>query len=250
MSFTPTLFISVGEHGHFFTLRETYQHFGRGEVLNGVFTGEVEIRSFHHFNLSRDPDEAFAKAAEYAQQVGLKLTTRRESLAAELAEIRRASAEELAAREAERAERYSHQPTEAEREWLSANVRWEEGEPVGFAASLLETLEREGGLTEGQLAAVRKCIQRDAARAASRHLGAEGERITVELKVERILDWSYGSFPTIYRYCNICRDPEGNVVKYIGSNQLDDGVYKVTVKEHGEYRGEKQTIVQRPKLIG
>ena len=58
--------------GAFYTLRETYLHRtyvpgdgpGGNAVVNGVYQGTVleEVRSFHHFNLSTDADEAFAKA--------------------------------------------------------------------------------------------------------------------------------------------------------------------------------------------
>lgn len=259
MSYTPHLFIGVGATSAYYTLRETYLH----EQWVGGAGGSLvrEERSFHHFNLSQDVDEALAKASEHAAKVGLRLNADRDSLVGEMREIRRAGAEEMARREAERAEReaqwraeraerYSHQPTDLERDWLNANVRADEdGEPTGFAASLAQTIRREGGLTEGQLKALRAIVERDFAKANSRHVGEPGQRSTLTLTVDRVLDWSYGSYPTIRRYCNICRDEAGNVIKYIGSNVLTDGPYKVTVKEHVEYRGEKQTIVQRPKLL-
>lgn len=79
----------------------------------------------------------------------------------------------------------------------------------------------------------------------SRHIGAVKERITVTLTVERILNWS-GMYTT---YCNLRRDEHGNRVKYVGSNALEDGTYKATVKEHGEYKGELVTTIARPTLL-
>ena len=48
--FTPTLFVGIGGHYNFFTLRETYLHttYIRGEgdmggcVLNGVYQGTIQ----------------------------------------------------------------------------------------------------------------------------------------------------------------------------------------------------------------
>lgn len=110
MSFEPRLFIAIGKDHHFFTLRETYLHKryvpGDGPmgnaVVNGVYQGSVEyeVRSFHHFNLATSPDEAYAKAVEAAEALGLPLDAKREELASELEAIKRASAEELAARAA------------------------------------------------------------------------------------------------------------------------------------------------------
>lgn len=94
-SYQPHLFIGVGATGAFFTLRETEQ----------VWVGrppKPEVRSFHHFNLSQDPDEAIEKATRAAEALGLQLITTRERLAEELREIQRANADELAAREEQR----------------------------------------------------------------------------------------------------------------------------------------------------
>lgn len=109
-NFTPTLFVAIGKDHHFFTLRETYLHErhvpGDGPmgnaVVNGVYQGtvEVEVRSFHHFNLSTEPAEAWAKATEAAVSMGLQLEGTQEELAGALDAIRRATKAELEAREA------------------------------------------------------------------------------------------------------------------------------------------------------
>lgn len=104
-NFKATVFIDIGEHGHFYTLRETYLHEkhipGEGPmgnaVLNGVYQGTVEheIRSIHIKNLSQDPDEAFEKAVQYAGSMKLRLTTARQDLQGMLEEVKRRSAEEM-----------------------------------------------------------------------------------------------------------------------------------------------------------
>lgn len=100
-TFVPTLFIGVGELGCFFTLRETYLHAVPGPgpmgnaVVNGVYQGSFEVRSYHVKNLSQDPDEAFEKAQEASERMGLKLTTSRDSLREEMNAIHRANAIQL-----------------------------------------------------------------------------------------------------------------------------------------------------------
>lgn len=90
-------------------------------------------------------------------------------------------------------------------------------------------------------------------RNASTFVGTIGERIELELTVEKILDFSFGQFPTIYSYLQLCRDAAGNRIVYKGSKILaDEGErvkVKATVAEHDEYKGERQTKIQRPKFI-
>jgi len=74
--FKPSLFIDIGADNHFYTLRETYLHttyVRPGEmgnaIVNGVYQGTIaeEVRSFHHFNLSQNPEDAIAKAKSFAE---------------------------------------------------------------------------------------------------------------------------------------------------------------------------------------
>ena len=151
--------------------------------------------------------------------------------------------------------------------WLEANAKGDDSNEPNFAGSLLQSLHKWGSLkagqlqslhkwgplTAGQLQAVEAILVREREQAElakhSRHLGAVKERITVTLTVERVLDWSYGSYPTIYRYCNLSRDEHGNRVKYVGSKVLEAGTYKATIKELGEYKGELETTIERPKAV-
>lgn len=137
--------------------------------------------------------------------------------------------------------------------WLEANAKEDDYGKLNFAGSLLQSLHKWGSLTAGQLQAVEVILVKERERTEqvkhSRHIGAVKERVTVTLTVERVLDWSYGSYPTIYRYCNLCRDENGNRVKYVGSKTLEAGTYKATVKELGEYKGELETTIERPKAV-
>jgi hypothetical protein len=131
-----------------------------------------------------------------------------------------------------------------------------------FLLDMRDALVEWGSLTENQTATVAKALARTekriadreaaraeelaADRAGSNHIGTVGERREFSLTVEKVF-----SFETAYgfTYINICRDSDGNVVVYKGSNGWDKGEIKVkaTVKEHSVREGVKQTIIARPK---
>ena len=55
-----------------------------------------------------------------------------------------------------------------------------------------------------------------------------------------------------YTYINICKDADGNVVVYKGSNRFEEGEtvrVKATVKSHEERDGVAQTLIARPKAM-
>lgn len=138
-----------------------------------------------------------------------------------------------------------------------------------IAKKMRDALMNWGSLTPKQLDLVRSMISRAEARVAAReqdraaklaadqagsqHLGKVGERMNLNLTVERIL-----SFETQfgYTYINLCRS-EGSVVVYKGSNRLveaDDELpaqvaVKATVKAHDYRDGVAQTLISRPKVI-
>lgn len=92
MTFVPHLYIDIGRTGALFTLRETFLY---TKYVGGQ--REELVSSFHHKNLSQDPDEALRKAQDFAKEYGLELTTTRESLADDLRKITRRSAEDVEA---------------------------------------------------------------------------------------------------------------------------------------------------------
>ena len=87
--------------------------------------------------------------------------------------------------------------------------------------------------------------------AASNHVGAIGDRIDIDATVSH-----YFSFDGFYgtTYINIIADGDGNIFVYKGGKRLaDKGAsirLKATIKEHVEYQGVKQTIINRPKVEG
>ena len=81
------------------------------------------------------------------------------------------------------------------------------------------------------------------------HVGTVGKRHEFDITVERV-----HSYETDYgmTHVNVCRDASNNIVVYKGSNEWYKGdrlVVKATVKEHSDYEGVKQTVIQRPKVI-
>ena len=93
-------------------------------------------------------------------------------------------------------------------------------------------------------------------RAASTHVGEVGERIVVEgvARLVSVFDNAYG---TSYMY--LIDGADGNAYKFIGTGIHPREAYtgdkqtfalkaKFTVKKHEEYNGQKQTVVNRPKV--
>lgn len=113
-----------------------------------------------------------------------------------------------------------------------------------------------GRITFEELDAERKA-EREAKRSESQHVGTVGERVTLTLKVLHFTCFD-GAFGTTY--VHIMADEHGNAVVYKGSARLmdDDGnrahagdtvTLKATVKGHGDYKGQRQTMLARPKVV-
>lgn len=94
-------------------------------------------------------------------------------------------------------------------------------------------------------------------RSASEHVGEVGERIEIE-GFARLITSFDNAYGTSYMY--MIEDSNGNAYKFIGkgihtSEQSADRRIafklkaKFTVKSHEEYNGQKQTVINRPKLI-
>ena len=111
--------------------------------------------------------------------------------------------------------------------------------------------EREWKEREAKIAAEKK---RDADR--SDFIGTVGERLVFEnMTVFFVADFEinlpWGGTKTIY--ISGLRDAAGNVAIYKGNNIADKGdvvSLRGTVKEHGVRDGVKQTIINRPHLLG
>jgi hypothetical protein len=90
----------------------------------------------------------------------------------------------------------------------------------------------------------------EAQKARSTHIGEIGDRGKFRVKVEKVLTFHGGRFGT--SYMNLCRDEFGRKVVYKGTKGFEAGTTVemiATVKDHGEYQGEKQTYISRPTKI-
>jgi hypothetical protein len=133
----------------------------------------------------------------------------------------------------------------------------------GFMGSMAQALDTFGKLSPKQCEAILKGIDARAAKKAEwasekaaldakrDHIGAVGQKVTLELTVVHVvvLDGMYGT-----TYINICEDANQNVVIYKGSSSAIPGKghtvnVTATVKEHGVRDGVKQTVIQRPKAV-
>lgn len=149
-------------------------------------------------------------------------------------------------------------------------VNWLHTARGNFAASLLESLNTYGKLTDKQFAAVLRCIEGDAARKAeweskrqeaaaqSLYVGEQGKRIRLEnVKVEAVLTVEatrFSYYDRAEQEVYLLRDAQGNRLVW-RSKKYDVGIAKgdvinlvATVKEHKEFRGERQTVLSRPRF--
>lgn len=118
-------------------------------------------------------------------------------------------------------------------------------------------LERCQDASPRQMEVVDAEIARRAAQAASKHVGAVSERVTLIVTTEKVVDITvreaggYARFGS--RYLFLARDSHGNRIVYKGNGDFpregETATIKATVAEHAEYNGELQTLVQRPKCI-
>jgi hypothetical protein len=84
--------------------------------------------------------------------------------------------------------------------------------------------------------------------ADSQHVGQPKERLVLTLRVTAIHEHA-GDYGTTF--ITTLRDDAGNVYKWFGSYELERGetyTGKWTVKAHDEYKGVKQTVINRPTL--
>lgn len=87
------------------------------------------------------------------------------------------------------------------------------------------------------------------AKAQSKYVGEIGERIDIE-GVARLVSSRDGRWGTTNLY--IIKDLDGNTLKYSGTNHYGEKVKirgRFTVKQHTEYNGELQTVINRPHKV-
>ncbi len=129
-----------------------------------------------------------------------------------------------------------------------------------FLASLLAKLERYGTWSEKQIALVAKITaelaETAAKKAASGWVGEVGKRIEMPVTVERTASFvraSFSGWGTETVQITTMRTAEGNAVVVKSprfyAEKGESFTLRATVKEHSEYRGEKQTAVMRAAKI-
>ena len=275
-NFIPHLFIGVGATGALFTLRETYEHtyYGRGEVCNGVFTGtvEVSVRSFHHCNLSQDPDEAIAKAKAYSEQMGIKLSTTREQLVDEMRDIQRSTAEQMNERRIQQEQRQAEWDAERdayikERDAKIASgvftfgpfsgKKFEEA-PRGYLTWLMDMVNEfeEGSVIHITAQAVLRLVPHLALPKPDKtlHVGKEKQRLLFDVIVigaRHFVREAFGyraGVEVVYVTTMIDKPTGACLVVFSTAFAPAEGEefkIKATVKGHDEYKGQAQTIIQR-----
>lgn len=110
---------------------------------------------------------------------------------------------------------------------------------------------------EAVAAAVARIEERNRLRAASEFVGDVGKRLECKVTVERVSTFYRPAFNGFSKdeavYIVTMRDEAGNAIVSKSSSfyaeAADEFTIRATVKEHSTYRDEKQTIVQRIKVM-
>lgn len=130
-----------------------------------------------------------------------------------------------------------------------------------FFESLHHQFYDRGALSEKQADILRNRIERERAQAervaSSAHVGTVGVRQTFHLVVEKKIalhnEREYNPYGP--RYVFLCRDQGGQRVVYIGNSDVmhdlpeTGGTIAAKVKAHDEYKGERQTTIERPTKV-
>lgn len=173
------------------------------------------------------------------------------------AEKRRQTLEEKTRRQAEKhAKKIAAIREEFEKQnpGFSEDLKTYESNP--FLEQMSLTLDQLGHLSERQLEVAKEVIQkakiRKQEKSNSRHVGDIGERIELSVTTKKVI--SFESFYGTY-FIVLMHDASGNIIVYKGSSlkntpkENDTATIKATVKKHDEYKGEKQTVINRPKIL-
>jgi len=275
-NFTPWLFIGIGATNAYFTLRQTYLHAIPGvgpqgnAVINGVYQGSYEVRSFHHFNLSQDSGEAIKKASEFAKQSGYELRSNQETIDSEMREIHKATAEEIVAREKAAKEREALWIEErAARDQELRNILINDGKYVfgpyhdkefnlasrGYITWLVNNIDSFDDNSIIKLTATlvkERCSNLVLPKPLEDvHVGTIGKRQTFKATVLRCISFD-GYYGRTYFTTMVDKESGACLLSKSGSFSANEGEeleFKATVKEHGDYKGQFQTVIQRIAVI-
>lgn len=280
MSYTPHLFIGIGHTYAFFTLRETYLHvvYGKDPTTGAAIIRGTEVRSFHHFNLSQDPQEAFEKAQSCAKQMGLTLSNKNPiELEKALRDIKRSNAEEMHAKLVAQAWAASSYVDVYSDRWMMMNLaenplkdrKFNFGKHAGKTFAEINQIDREylefmatpdtrEHVEDSPLKELRRQLlttwlenhESQSIETNNAWVGEKGDKIEacIFIKESRPVDTGWGT-TTLVKAIN----EAGNrfTIWYSGS-KLDfeklEGQWldiKATIKGHDEFRGENSTTLTR-----
>jgi hypothetical protein len=132
----------------------------------------------------------------------------------------------------------------------------DEDRPAGFIESVMTKAIADCWISENQVVAVNSAIDKieetSRKRAASGYVGKVGARIDIEVTVERVFTFyrpSFRGYGDEAVHIVTMRDIAGNaIVSKSASFWSEEGkkfTIRATVKEHGSYKDECQTIVAR-----
>lgn len=99
--------------------------------------------------------------------------------------------------------------------------------------------------------------QLKAEREISKHVGEIGERLSIKGTYQRTGSWdqkSFAGYGMVTMYIHTFKDADGNVFTWKTQNTLGMEYGECvnltgTVKEHAEYKGERQTVLTRCKVV-
>lgn len=166
-------------------------------------------------------------------------------------------------------------PTQADRDTAAKAIEWAQGLPedaveasdylynVSLVVGAEYTTQRTAGIAASIIAAYHRELGRQVERAkdkASEHFGEIKKRADYTLTLVRHTGWdSQFGYTNLY----VFRTPEGNLATWKSKNYIRDPecytreaavgdtiTVKATVKEHTEYKGTKQTVLTRCKVLG
>jgi len=126
-----------------------------------------------------------------------------------------------------------------------------------FLKNLLFNFNKYGSLTEKQVSAAVIAIDKmkmELNKKPSEHVGNIDQRTTFTLTVKNVIPFEgidYYTRRPCTQYITILEDESYNVFVYKSFLEKKGTVLEVTatVKDHTEYKGVKQTIIQRPKVV-
>ena len=280
--FKPSLFIDIGADNHFYTLRETYLHTtytpGPGPngnaIINGVYQGTTteEVRSFHHFNLSQNPEDAIAKAREYASRTGLTLHCASvDELYGRLNDVKRQTADEKAKAQAA----YEERNRFAEEERLArlhkaldagiAPFGQHAGTPFAelpyqYKLWIVSTEFEPGSYMDLFKSALAKSVDAPAALPKphkDQHAGEIGKRQvfeTVTIGCFKYVQDSYNGWGSEIVHITTLFDKASGCCLMVKSTSFsstegEELKIKATVKAHNVYKDQAQTVIQRVTIL-